>query len=348
MSIGISCFNIKKPNDLSEPNIQVENKTYNLLTYTDQFLVEAKSIKFLIDHGFDLNKLFKIGLKHYRGNDQSNKNEHDIRSIFTHITESKVPIVLHNAFIDLVFLYQNFYAELPDTSIKFLADLEEIFIGGIYDTKYIAEFLAHSNASFLEYLYKRSLYENTQKKSNLANLNVFFDKNETIFKLSDFQIDLSVDIEKKICHNYSTYGFCAKIETCSKSHDVNAIIQAELNKKKSNKKQNLVQTNQETSLLATNSEINQSNDLNQIHNAGLDSFMTGYVMLNYINKFTKFKVISDLLNNDKLNFQLNDFDLENIKNKVYLTGKDYPLMIRRSNFATTSQNHKEKRKNSLL
>ena len=344
MSIGISCFHIKKLNESPELNIQVENKTYNLLTYTDQFLVEAKSIKFLIDHGFDLNKLFKTGLKHYRGNDQSNiKDEHDIRSIFNHITEYKVPIVLHNAFIDLVFLYQNFYADLPDTSIKFLADLEEIFIGGIFDTKYIAEFLAHSNASFLEYLYKRSLYENSQKKTNL--LNVYFDKNETIFKLSDFKIDLHVDSEKKICHNYSIYGFCAKIETCSKSHDVNAIIQAELNKNKAKKQSLQVQANEVISL-PTASTTNSENDLNQIHNAGLDSFMTGYVMLNFINSFTKFKVIySDVSSNiDKLNHQLDDFDLENIKNKVYLTGKDYPLMVRKSNFATTSQNHKKKNK----
>lgn len=323
----------------------MENKTFNILTFTEEFLVEAKSLKFLIDHGFDFNKLFSKGLRHYRGNDKSTDdvNNYNIRTLINEISEAKIPIVLHNGFIDLIFIYQNFYAELPDTSIKFLADLEEIFSGGIYDTKFIAEFHYHSNASFLEYLYKKALYDNTQKIKSLFYINVLFSLNEVVLKLSDFSLDLKKDLlaDKKICINYSTYGFCAKIETCKKSHDLNAVIQAELNKKKSKKQRT---EEHQIEIVETEIEIsNHENDVNQTHSAGLDSFMTGFVMLTYLNKLTKFKTIEQSSNIGLIHL-LNDFDLEEIKNKVYLTGKDYPLMVRKSNFASTSLNHKEKQK----
>lgn len=71
--------------------------------------------------------------------------------------------------------------------MKFLADCEEIFAGGVYDTKFMSEFHAHSSASFLSYLYHKALYENTKKKSIMSNkhLNIEFSFNMT--KLADFK-----------------------------------------------------------------------------------------------------------------------------------------------------------------
>ena len=78
-----------------------------------------------------------------------------IRELFTNIIVSKVPVVLHNGLVDLIFFYHNLYAELPVSMQTFLADLEEVFAGGIYDTKYITEYKARMSASFLEYVFRK-------------------------------------------------------------------------------------------------------------------------------------------------------------------------------------------------
>jgi target of EGR1 protein 1 len=121
-----------------------------------------------------------------------------------------MPIVLHNGFIDLIFLYEHFYAKCPDDLQKFVADLSEIFSGGVYDTKFISDFHDRSSASFLEYSFNMSLFENTlnKKKSKLGQKFVemnFSFKNENK-QLLDYKMDLkeyeSNEKEKMICKNY--------------------------------------------------------------------------------------------------------------------------------------------------
>ena len=79
----------------------------------------------------------------------------NLRQLFIELIKSQVPIVLHNALVDLVFIYESLYASLPASLPTFLTDLSQIFSGGIYDTKYITEFKSRLEASFLEYAFRK-------------------------------------------------------------------------------------------------------------------------------------------------------------------------------------------------
>ncbi len=53
-----------------------------------------------------------------------------------------------------VYLYQNLYAQLPVTLEAFVADLSEMFPAGIFDTKYLADYVCRTPSSFLEFVFK--------------------------------------------------------------------------------------------------------------------------------------------------------------------------------------------------
>ena len=76
-------------------------------------------------------------------------------SLFAHIISAGCPLILHNGLVDLLFLYSHFYAPLPSKLDVFMADLSELFTGGLYDTKVIAEQLLNEPASFLEYVFRK-------------------------------------------------------------------------------------------------------------------------------------------------------------------------------------------------
>jgi hypothetical protein len=64
--------------------------------------------------------------------------------------------------MDLMYLYYSLYADLPSNLQVFAADLSDMFPGGIYDTKYISDYIAKEPVSFLSYLFKK--YERDEKR----------------------------------------------------------------------------------------------------------------------------------------------------------------------------------------
>jgi target of EGR1 protein 1 len=74
--------------------------------------------------------------------------------MFALLLDSAVPVVLHNGWLDLLFLYHSFYGPLPPNSVSIMADLLEMFSAGVYDTKAIAQFQFREDGTFLEYVFR--------------------------------------------------------------------------------------------------------------------------------------------------------------------------------------------------
>ena len=86
---------------------------------------------------------------------KSGTPQYSVRNLFNQLILANKPIVVHNGFLDLVFLYENLYCKLPDKLQVFTADLAEMFPAGVFDTKFVSEYSVREPASFLLYIFKK-------------------------------------------------------------------------------------------------------------------------------------------------------------------------------------------------
>jgi target of EGR1 protein 1 len=174
IALGLSCFTNTTDGAASSTSYRAE--TFNVVALCDEdYIVEPGAIRFLVQHGFDFQQQYNGGVMYCRGNDRiatktkpTTPEENRLRDLFSLLVRSKKSLVAHNGLVDLVFLYQNLYAQLPTDLQSFIADLTEMFPGGIYDTKYMADFIVRSPASYLEYVFRREYV------GLCTNIEVFF------------------------------------------------------------------------------------------------------------------------------------------------------------------------------
>ena len=95
---------------------------------SEDYIVEPGSVNFLVKHGFNFNQQYSEGVPYYRGNDSDMASNEDnrLRNLIAEIVRCKKRLVFHNGFIDIVFLYQNLYAQLPQTLPTFIAIFTQI------------------------------------------------------------------------------------------------------------------------------------------------------------------------------------------------------------------------------
>ncbi|CAG9333664.1 unnamed protein product [Blepharisma stoltei] len=91
-----------------------------------------------------------------------------VTQVFAAILHKKVPLIMHNPYFDITYLYNHFIGPLPDTFLQFKRDIFNLF-PVIYDTKY---FIRHffSREKFISKTKLESLYRYCYERKQLKDL----------------------------------------------------------------------------------------------------------------------------------------------------------------------------------
>ena len=226
-----------------------------------------------------------------------------------------------------------------------------MFPNGIYDTKYIAEYICRPSSSFLEFVFKRLKKNNENRVLNsLTNVQLVFPQYPNSYEFVDY-INCSPDINSLIeqntlvCPAFATHGNCPSTD-CHKSHDVDFILAVQDAKQSRKKKHDSICNDKVNNLTEDNSKNDskmkdtncstKSTNKNTVagHRAGMDAFMTGYSYAAFA--WHKTKIVND---EAVMPLEIQD---KNIANNMYLVAKEFPLLIKKSAFAKNSESHSEK------
>lgn len=255
------------------------------------------------------------------------------RGLLWRIGLAQVPVVVHNGFFDLTFLYAAFHSRMPDTLQQFCEQLLDIFPAGIYDTKHLAERIADEKASYLSYVFAKA----RRKFGHKLTIEAAEDLPPASATNPHHPEKITMDMESvPLCQVFAVRGFCKKQKTCPLSHSIQRVLDQE-------EKGELPEAKDTKALFKTNAKLIQKLnetrpasdekiklpkkrkraleldaravevDATNAHSAGFDSYCTGYIFASYVERLPADK-------------------LEAARNNVYLIQKRLPLLLHKSNF----------------
>ncbi|CAJ0951432.1 unnamed protein product, partial [Mesorhabditis belari] len=363
LSLGIATFKLKSTSD-EKKRVKYSCQVFNILTYPSRpFTMEPDAMKFLLNHGFDFNKLTKDGVLYYPGRVDK---DCPLRKIFDAILSESKPVALHNGFLDLCFLYHQLFADLPEKLEDFLASIADLFPeeSSLIDSKYLAEYVTRMHGSYLEYVFRKCQRDNVSDKcQSRAYISMSFSAyrtdlmNELATSIERTNCELPLDfpnhpipgnLKEHLCERYTNQGFCGSRDRgCAKLHDVDFALDLEIlaaQKNRTRRKDGLLFLEQNgakesdgesscsSTFTATSTvtvaEITKSKPriaVHGSHRAGVDAFMTGFAAL--------FQNRMHLLRYQKCNPKWTS--------QLPLSGKQFPLVIRKSVNAVVSGEHME-------
>ncbi|KAJ3028838.1 UNVERIFIED_CONTAM: Target of EGR1, member 1 (Nuclear) [Siphonaria sp. JEL0065] len=389
LSLGVVVGKSGNSDDVVQPNTPTTftSRAFDfLLSPKNPFEISPSSAAFLVDHAFDFNKMFREGI-----------NPDQLRDLFAYILQLNVPIVIHNGLLDLMFIYHTLYAELPADLDTFVADLNDMFPAGIIDTKYVADYVTHEKASYLAYLYRKyernilkseslsisllppidlassivipasALLPNGQISATLSLKGASTATTDTIIKKKRSK-QQEKDDRKLYCVQYASHGYCSNGPACSKSHDLDLILDSEERESLQAAGRKRAKGDTSTVATATGSSTHDTMITNNskpqpkpiptplplslttetliptptitptllqtYHSASFDAYMTGYVFCVQFQQLHPPKNAAPSTPKERLAEFVKAYG-----NKLYLIGKDIPLSIVKSSFAKTSVGH---------
>ncbi|KAJ3272600.1 Target of EGR1, member 1 (Nuclear) [Terramyces sp. JEL0728] len=302
-AVGLSLFELVEDKECTK--YKVSNFHFVMLS-TLPHMISPSSMSFLVEHGFDFNDQFRNGIPYSPGNDAIlEQNDKQCNTIFR---GQECPVVLHNGMLDLVFLYQSFYAKLPPTLPAFIADVTEMFPGKLFDTNERAqEDRKKEGEKWIKVEIKEPIKHKTTK---------------TALKLWEMglapKIQKSHSTGKPFCEQFANHGVCQEGRDCQLSHSLDLILDHLEGKHKAKKsKTEPVETDPAVAAIA-------GGLFKQTHSAVFDAYMTGFIFGHY------------LASEQHL--------LLKAQNRLYLIGKQMPLVLEKSKYAKCSPAHLKKRK----
>jgi len=378
ISIGLSLFEFDEPDQnanvgqqsakrrkkLADGQLENEIWNYKVNNYNifceceGDYIKEDQALEFLKKHGFDFDVHSKQAIRYTKGNDSApiDENEISLRNLFIKIISLRRPFVLHNGLLDLIYFYHHLYCELPDNCQAFIVDINELFKGGIYDTKFICELNTDLKISFLEYLFYYTQRMNILKIAyDDDHLTLCFNQlnevlNDELGTNSKFYYDygnLKTQILKmkpddlELCKSYRNVGWCKERDECKKSHNIDFILDAKFDNSKTKNRYTkdlklMKELNENKGNGVQYDDIIRFSEKGGVHSAGYDAFMTSFVFAYFVLEYYE-----DMpLKMDQISLRRK---LRYISNRIYLpfTSK-HTLHFKKSEFSHNSRNHRIK------